>query len=494
MGKSTRREFLKAASWGATSLALTGSRCLAVQDTGGTSPKPSILLCIADDWAWPHASIAGDPVVKTPTFDRVAREGVLFENAFVTAPSCTPSRGSILTGQWHWRLEEGANLWSTLPAKFAVYPDLLEKAGYHVGVTRKGWGPGRIEPGGRTRNPAGRPYKDFKTFLEARPQGAPFCFWFGSTDPHRPYEPGSGVKSGMKLQDVRVPACLPDNRTVRSDLCDYYWEAQRFDREVSELLGSLEASNDLDNTLVVVTGDNGLPFPRCKSNLYDLGTHVPLAIRWPASVPGGRTVKDFVSLQDLAPTFLEAAGLAVPLTMTGHSLIRILTSSKSARMEPQRDHVLTGKERHAWVRKGGLGYPCRAIRTHNFLYIRNYQPERWPAGDPVDGGAPYYPNWSYGDIDESPTKTYLLEQQDEPHVKRQFELACAKRPGEELYDLRKDPDQLNNMAGAPDYAAVQKELASTLQSELAATGDPRALGGSEVFDRYPYYGGQHPQK
>jgi arylsulfatase A-like enzyme len=296
MGKSTRREFLKAAGLGAASLALTGSRPLSAQD-GGTRPRPNILLCIADDWAWPLASIAGDPVVKTPAFDRVAREGVLLENAFVTAPSCTPSRGSILTGQWHWRLEEGASLWSTLPARFAVYPDRLEKAGYHVGVTRKGWGPGRIEPGGRTRNPAGRSYKDFRAFLEARPPGAPFCFWFGSTDPHRPYEPGSGVSSGMKRQNVRVPACLPDDEIVRSDLCDYYWEVQRFDREVSELLGWLEASGDLDNTLVVVTGDNGLPFPRCKSNLYDLGTHVPLAIRWPARVPASK-YPDLVSLPD----------------------------------------------------------------------------------------------------------------------------------------------------------------------------------------------------
>ncbi len=347
MDRSTRRDVLKAAGLGAASLALTGSVRVWAQDAG-TRPRPNILLCIADDWSWPHASIADDPVVRTPAFDRVAREGVLFENAFVTAPSCTPSRGSILTGQWHWRLAEGGNLWSALPARFPVYPDLLEKAGYYVGVTRKGWGPGRVEPGGRTRNPAGRSYKDFKTFLEARPQGAPFCFWFGSTDPHRPYEQGAGVRSGMKPQDVRVPACLPDDETVRSDMCDYYWEAQRFDREVSELLGLLEANGDLDNTLVAVTGDNGLPFPRCKSNLYDLGTHVPLAVRWPVRVPGGRIVKDFVSLQDLAPTFIEAASLTPPSEMTGHSLIGILTSDRSGRVESERDHVLTGKERHAW--------------------------------------------------------------------------------------------------------------------------------------------------
>ncbi len=493
MDRHTRRDFLKTAGFGAISLAMGTGSPLFAKETIEATTRPNILFCIADDWSWPHASIAGDPVVKTPTFDRVAREGVLFENAFVTAPSCTPSRGSIVTGQWHWRLENGGNLWSTLPAKFPVYPDLLEKAGYHVGITRKGWGPGRVEPGGRTRNPAGKSYKDFNAFLKARPDGTPFCFWFGSHDPHRSYEKGSGVESGMKLQDVRVPACLPDSETVRSDLCDYYWEVQRFDCEVGELLAALESKGELDNTLVVVTGDNGLPFPRCKSNLYDLGTMVPLAIRWPGKIQPGRVVTDFVSLQDLAPTFLEIGGLKPPSEMTGRSLMQILTSDQSGRVEQERDHILTGKERHAWVRKDGLGYPCRAIRTDDFLYIRNYKPDRWPAGAPVDGGVPYYANRSYGDIDDSPTKTYMMEHRNDPGVEKLFKLAFEKRPAEELYDLRKDPGQLNNVANVATYVAAKDKLAAALRAELVATRDPRVLGDGDAFDHYPYYGGRQPK-
>jgi len=485
-----RREFLQIAGLGAACAAFSAPRSTGAQSTGGRQRLPNILFCIADDWSWPHASGVEDPVVRTPTFDRVVREGVRFRNAFVTAPSCTPSRGSIVTGQWHWRLEEGGNLWSTLPAKFAVYPDLLEKAGYHVGVTRKGWGPGQPQPGGRTRNPAGPAYKDFNAFLAARPEGKPFCFWFGSNDPHRPYEWQSGVKSGMRPQDVKVPACLPNNETVRQDICDYYFEVQRFDREVGEILDVLAAQGELANTLVVMTGDNGLPFPRCKSNLYDSGTHVPLALRWPTQVKGGRVVEDFVSLHDLAPTFLEAAGLKPPAEMTGRSLLGILTSDKTGRVDPARDHVLVGKERHAWVRQGGLGYPCRAIRTYEYLYIRNFKPDRWPAGDPVGGGEPYDPKRTYGDIDDSPTKTYLIEHRDDPAVKRLFDLAVAKRPTEELYDLRQDPDQLNNVADDPSYAKVKEELAARLMAELKATNDPRALGTGDVFDTYPYYGGQ----
>jgi len=471
----TRRDFIRAIGLGTASLMMPAL---------GSGAKvgrrrPNILFCIADDWVWPHASIAGAKVIKTPTFDRVAREGVMFENAFVSAPSCTPSRGAIVTGQWHWRLEHGGNLWSSLPAKFTVYPDLLEGAGYHVGFTRKGWGPGRDGPGGRKRNPAGPRFKDFGKFLEGRPEGAPFCFWFGSYDPHRGYKWQSGIESGMKLEDVEVPAPLADSEQVRTDICDYYFEVQRFDREVGELLKVVERMGELDNTLVVMTGDNGMPFPRCKSNLYDLGTNVPLAVRWPSRAAGGRVVEDFISLSDLAPTFLEAAGLKATKEMTGRSFLDILSSGKSGRVDPKRDRVFTGMERHTRRRAGGVGYPMRALRTHDYLYIRNFKPDRWPAGDPE----------RYGDIDGSPTKSYMMEHRNDAKVKRLFELAFGKRPAEELYDLRKDPGQLDNVAGEAEYAAVRKRLGNELTAELKATGDPRVLGKGDVFDEYPYYGG-----
>ena len=495
-----RRDFIRSLSGG--TLGLLGAAALGScsQAMSPRKPKkqPNILFCLADDWSWPHASIAGDKVVKTPTFDRVAREGVLFENAFVSSPSCTPSRGAILTGQWHWRLEEGGNLWSTLPAKFDVYPDLLESVGYHVGYTRKGWGPGYNEPGGRTRNPAGPRYKNFTEFMEARPQGKPFCFWFGSQDPHRTYKWQSGINSGMKLQDVEVPECFPDSREVRTDICDYYWEVQRFDTEVGELLKSLEENGELDNTLVVISGDNGMPFPRCKSNLYDLGTNVPLAVRWPAAVKGGRVVEDFISLADLAPTFLKAVGLKPTADMTARSFLNVLTSNKSGRVDRKRNHILTGKERHVPSQEtGAAGYPMRAIRTHDFLYIRNFKPNRWPSGH-AKGFAqpteiviskPLGTFYGYADVDAAPTKSYMLKYRNEPQVARLFELAFGKRPAEELYDLRKDPDQLNNVAGKPEYAMIKTRLAADLLAEMKATKDPRILGRGDTFDKYPYYGG-----
>jgi N-sulfoglucosamine sulfohydrolase len=497
MQPSLQRDLFRLAG-AALLLACSGSAGAAERD-----PRPNILFCLADDWMWPHAGAAGDTVVQTPAFDRVAREGVLFRNAFAAAPSCTASRGAILTGQWHWRLEQGVNLYGTLPAKFDVYPDLLETAGYQVGCTRKGWAPGGVKDGGRTRNPAGPSFKDFPTFLAARPQGRPFCFWFGSTDPHRPYTWESGVQSGLKPEAVTVPPYLPDCETVRQDICDYYWKVQRFDREVGDLLSLLEKAGELDNTLVVITGDNGWPFPRCKATLYETGTHQPLAIRWPARFAGGRVVDDFVSLSDVAPTFLAAAGLTPPAAMTGRSLLPVLLSGKAGRVDPQRDHVLTGMERHAWGRPradGGFdGYPMRAWRQQDFHYIRNFQPDRWPACNPNGVGVAGAPPHSYeqlasntfaafADVDSSPSKAWMVLHRGEPAVQPLFARAFGKRPERELYDLKKDPYQLQNVAADLAYADVVQRLDAQLLAELKATGDPRATGGGEQFDAYPLYG------
>jgi arylsulfatase A-like enzyme len=403
-------------------------------------------------------------------FDRVASRGVRFTNAFVSAPSCTPSRATMLTGQSHWRLEEGANLGGTLPTRFPVYPDLLEAAGYHVGFTQKGWAPGNEAPGGRKRNPAGPRYPDFTAFLAARPKGAPFCFWFGSSDPHRPYERGSGAAAGLRWQDVRVPPYLPDHELVRHDIADYLLEVERFDRETGALLAAIEKAGELDNTVVVMSGDNGWPFPRSKATIYDSGTHVPLAISWHARAGGGRRVEDFVSLADLAPTFLEAAGIRPPPEMTGRSLLPLLISKQSGRVDPRRDHVLTGMERHVPSR-GEIrgGYPMRAIRTHDFLYIRNFQPDRWPAGDPNGledfGAEPFSFEELAGqtflalaDIDAGPTKAFLVRRRNEPGIRPMYSLAAGKRPDRELYDLRKDPFQIRNVAAEAGYAETAKRL------------------------------------
>jgi len=451
------------------------------------SKKPNILFCIADDWGWPHAGVYNDKVVKTPTFDRLANEGVLFEHAYVSSPSCTPSRSAILSGQYHWRLGESANLWSTLDINTPVYPLLLEEAGYHVGHWRKCWGPGDLKAGGYTdKNPGGKEYTEgFKQFIEARADGAPFSFWLGASDPHRGYEKGSGKASGIDIDKVQVPTFYPNEEVIRSDIADYYFEVQRFDNDVNNAIQLLEEVGELENTIIVMTGDHGMPFPRCKSNLYDMGVRVPLVIRWGDKVKGNRRVKDFVSLTDLAATFLEVAGVNIPEEMTGKSLEPILLSEKEGLINPKRDHVIFGKERHV---PGQLapslnGYPSRGIRTEQYLYIRNIYPERWPVGVPKGSS---HPMDTFPDCDNGPTKTFLIEHSNDSKYEQYYKWSFAKRPAEELYNIRIDPDQINNLAGNPKYDNEKRELSEKLNTLLLDSKDSRMTGEGYKFDKYPY--------
>jgi arylsulfatase A-like enzyme len=458
--------------------AVTRARIDAAQTPA--AQRPNIVFAIADDWSAPHAGSYGDRTVKTPVFDRIGNEGARFTRAFVASPSCTPSRAAILTGQAIHRLEEGANLWGSLPKRFEVFPDVLEQAGYTVGYAGKGWGPGQTTPAGRDRNPAGREFKTFDEFIRQRPEKRPFYFWFGSTDPHRPYVERSGAQSGLSPDAVRVPGFLPDTPDVRSDLLDYYFEVQRFDRDLGQILATLERIGELDNTLVIVTSDNGMPFPRAKANVYDGGAHVPLAMRWPARLPAGAVVQEFVSLVDIAPTVLEAAGLRPLDVMTGQSVLGLIRGES----QRGRDRIFIERERHANVRRGDLSYPVRAIRTAEYLYVRNFRPDRWPAGDPEL----YFAVGPFGDIDGGPAKSTLVDRRNDPGISRFFELATAKRPVEELYDLRRDPDQLQNVAGQPVHADAQRRLRQQLDAWLRETRDPRVTTDDDRWDRFPYYG------
>ena len=464
---------------------------------------PHILFAIADDWGWPHAGAYDDPVVQTPAFDRVAAEGILFNHAYVSAPSCTPSRNAILTGQYHWRLGPGANLWSTLDPSIPVYPHLLEDAGYKTGFLSKSWGPGDIS--NWERHPAGKEYPEkggFDQFMEEWDGKQPFCFFLGSHDPHRGYEKGSGKASGMDLENIRLFECFPDHPEVRSDVADYYYEVQRFDTVVGRALATLEAYGVLENTIVVVCGDNGMPFPRCKANNYDSGVRIPLAIRWGNGIADpGQAMDDFISTTDLAPTFLEAAGVKVPGVMTGQSMTGLFSrKAKGKTYTENRSWVLHGKERHVPGQEDNLGgYPVRAIRTHDFLYIRNFLPERWPSGTPNHQKAfRPRPNAWLADCDNGPTKSHMVENRDLDAEHRQlYALAFGKRPAEELYDCRNDPAQLINLAGRPEYAEVQARLSGLLMEKLRKTGDPRVAGPPFDFDAVPYVpylrsGPRHP--
>lgn len=462
--------------------------------------RPNILFCIADDASFQHMSAYGFGLtkwVKTPGFDRVAREGLLFTRAYTPNAKCAPSRASILTGRNPWQLEEAGNHNAIYPAKFTTFMEALSSNGYTVGYTGKGWAPGNAGMlDGKPRLLTGAEYSDikmatpataispidytanFKAFLKARPAGRPFCFWFGSKEPHRDYEYGSGSSKGRKqVGDIKnVPPFWIDNEKVRNDMLDYAFELEYFDSHVEKMLQVLDRSGELDNTIVVITSDNGMPFPRVKGHVYDYDNHLPLAIMWKNHIVSpGRKVTGFVSFIDLAPTFLEAAAVKAESRMQpiqGNSLMPIIRNEKLVR-----DHVLLGREREDIGRPGDVGYPVRAIVKGGFFYAVNYEPDRWPSCNPETG---------YLDTDGSPTKTALLQANRSGRYHHLWLLSFGKKPAEELYRTSVDPYSMKNLADDPAYGKIKAGLRSQMESELKSQHDPRMFGKGSVFDRYPY--------
>jgi N-sulfoglucosamine sulfohydrolase len=476
-------------------LLITSALLAMLMPAGSAAERPNILFIIFDDWGpSSQAGANGCEWIKTPNFDRVAREGVLFKNAFTSNPKCSPCRASILTGRNTWQLKEAVSHGGYFPPGFETYPDLLEKSGYSVGLTGKGWGPGDFKTlAKRTRNPAGPSFDqakhepptkainkndypaNFEAFLTQRDPAKPFCFWMGFTEPHRPYEWNSSERFGKKLADVKVPAYLPDTEIVRRDLADYSVEVEWGDAQVGRALAALEAAGLAQNTIVVVTSDHGMPFPYVKGQIHEDAFHIPLAIRWPAGAKPGRVVEDFFNMRDFAPTWMELAGLPVHPQMTGRSIVPILRSDKSGWIE-NRNIMLVGKERHDIGRPSDLGYPVRAIRTPEYLYVHNFHPDRWPAGNPET---------DFGNVDGSPTKEVIKTLGG--HF---YDLSLGKRLPDELYDLKLDPECVNNLANDLARATAVENLRYQMMDLLRKEEDPRALGHEDVFDTYTYQGGR----
>ena len=508
--------------------------------------KPNILFAFADDWGR-YASIYVDhqpspnlnELIHTPNFDRVAKEGVLFLNALVPAPSCTPCRSSILSGQYFWQTGLGAILQGAIwDEDIPTFPLELERlGGYEVGYQYKVWSPGKSlnAPIGGERTqfqPAGRYFnqfshwvtanaekfgiegakeelysetkQNFQAFLDQRDENKPFCYWWGPTNTHRTWERGSGKALwNINPDDLkgRLPEFLPDVHDVREDSADYLGECLAVDKGLGIILDELESRGELDHTLVVVSGDHGIPgMPRAKCNLYDIGCEVALAARWPDKIPAGRVVQDFVNLMDLGPTFCEVGGIPIPGSMTAQSLLPILTSTEEGQVEPERDYVVTGRERHvAGAREGLLPYPQRSLRIEDFIYIINFEPDRWPMGDPkglddLKSEAPDFQKLAYdtfiayADLDASPTKAWMIHHREDLDVEPLFQLGFGKRPREELYDLKEDPHYLRNVADDPAYANIKGQMEARLKQVLEEQDDPRLMEQPCRYEYEPYAG------
>ncbi len=502
--------------------------------------RPNILFVFADDWGFYSDAYVEEGVTPwnafapTPNFNRVAEEGVLFTNAFVNSPQCTPSRSALFSGQSFYRTGLAAiqdGIWDYTNPSF---PMMLRESGYHIGYTSKVWSPGtpRDAPfGGREHayEAAGRDFDEFSQsidaamergvsiddakaelfsqvrsnftdFLSDREGDEPWLYWFGGRNPHRTWIKGSGEALwGIDPDDLEghMPPFLPDVHEVREDLADYYGEIHAFDAMLGVLLEELEETGELENTIIIVSGDHGAPgFTYGKANLYDFGTRTILAVRWGAEVAPGRVVEDYVDLMDLAPTLLDAGGIEVPEIMNARSLMPLLQAEQSGWIEPERDWIVTGRERHVSIaREDNLPYPQRAIQTEDYLFIINFAPDRWPGGSPyniTETSAPTIEQLendtfiTHHDMDGGPTKAFLVTNRNAPEYAHFYDLAFARRPLEELYDLHVDPHQMSNVAGQVEYAAVQDELRARLMTYLRDTGDPRVQGDGTRFDRMPY--------
>eukprot|EP01035_Chromulina_nebulosa_P039081 gene39081-52802_t len=469
-------------------------------------------------------------MIRTPHFDRVAREGVLFKNAFVNSPSCTPCRSSLLSGRYFFQTGRGAILQGAVwDESIPTFPLLLRDSGYHIGKSFKVWSPGtpadagfggqayaHQKAGNRSNNFSEETTKlvaagstvaaardailaevrgNFDDFLAARKPGQPWLYWMGTTTTHRTWVQGSGKKLWAIEPETlhgKLPAFLPDEPAIREDVADYLGECQAVDAYIGVLLQRLEETGELERTVIVLSGDHGMPgVTSGKCNLYDHGTAVALAIRYPGA-KAGRIVDDFVSLPDLMPTFLAIGGVPPPAGLYGRSLLPVLTSDRAGQVDSSRTWVVAGRERHVGMaREGNLPYPMRSLRTADFLYIRNFAPDRWPLGAPY-AAADRTPDLAaidrdtraaFPDMDASPTKTWLIAHRDDMRWKRHYDLAFAKRPAEELYAVRTDPDQVKNLAGDPQFAAQKKALAEQLTKILTEAQDPRVSGDGATFDR-----------
>jgi len=531
------------AKWMSLAVAFNALLLLSLVASAQSDQRPNILFCFADDWgrfASAYAKIDGpgtmNDCVHTPNFDRIAREGVLFRNAFVSSPSCTPCRSALFSGQHFWRTGRSAILRGAVwDEANPAFPLLLREAGYHIGETYKVWGPGTPNdaPYGAGKfayEKAGGKFNQFSqnvtkfvnqgmtiheakallydeirgnfgAFLADRKPNQPFCYWFGPTEVHRKWVRGSGKALwGIEPEVLRgkLPRFLPDVPEVREDLADYFGEIQSFDAALGVLIGMLEEIGELDNTMVIVSGDHGAPgFPHGKCNLYDFGSSVSLAIRG-AGTTGGRVIDDLITLPDIAPTILELGGVIVPESMTGRSLRQILTSTQSGQIDSVRDAVFIGRERHVENARADYSpYPQRAIRTHDFLYIINFRPDRWPLGDPyrLDEDPPpsvteltEETRVTLADEDAGPTKAWLVGARKDPAWKEHFDWVYGKRPREELYDLKLDPHQTKNVASDPNYAKRRAELENRLLEELLRTEDPRLVDDGKFFETPPMSG------
>ena len=404
---------------------------------------PNIVFLLSDDHSWPDLGCCGNTAIRTPHLDRMAAGGMRFDNCFVSSPQCSPNRSSIFTGCTP-HTTGTSRLHTPMPDWEPTFLEPLKDRGYFVGAFRKVHQGASFDKRWDFYGPAGTP---FAKFFDALPRGRPFFLHVGFTDPHRPYQKGT-VSPPHDRQKLRVPPFLPDTPEVRDDLGNYHDEICRMDGECGQVFELLKQRGLDRNTLVVFTGDNGMPFPRAKGTCYDPGLRVPLVVWWPGRIAAGSVKKELIAHVDLPVTWLDAAGAARPRKMQGRSFLNLL---RGGAYQPRRE-VFSERNWHDNFD------PIRSVRTGRHKLIFNAAPH-----------FPYRPAW---DLADSPTwaemrRLALLGKLSAPQA-RLFEPA---RPMLELYDLETDPDEFNNLVTSREHAGILADLKTRLGDWMHDTLD-----------------------
>lgn len=443
--------------------------------------RPNVILFIVDDVSWNDYGCYGNKAARTPVIDRLAANGMRFDQAFLTASSCSPSRSSIITGRYPHNNGKAAELHLPISANIAWFPAMLKDAGYYTVLSGKNHMTVGKTPPGTTASKFNKPWHhtsngnvkgntgghaNWVKEVQNRPRDKPFFFWFASTDAHRPWNGDrewDAKRYGPKHrpEDVVVPPFLVDTPQTRQDLASYYNEVTRFDHYIGEVVKELEKQKSLDNTLILIMADNGRPFPRAKTRLHDSGMRTAFIAYWPKVIKPGGVSRSLVSAIDIAPTVLEAAGLKPAASMQGVSFGPILNDPKAV----TRKFAFSEHNWHDYEAHG------RCVRSDGFLLIRNFRPKAAWQG-PADSV-------------RSPSHQDLLARQaDGKLTPAQADVLLAPRPEFELYLTADDPYQLKNLAGNPKYAAVQNRLTETLEQWMEATHDSVPADISrDSFDR-----------
>ena len=442
---------------------------------GGQNQPPNLILIIADDMAWDDCGACGHPNIQTPNIDKLAKEGMMFHQAFLTTSSCSPSRTSIITGTYPHQTDAEQLHWP-LPADKTTFVEKLKEAGYWTAQAGK-WHLGdyvkdrfhmlaeeSIEK--LTKTYGKLPEDDHSganlwvPLLEHRPKDRSFFLWLAAHDPHRGYQAGI-IENPHTTEDVILPPYVPDTKKVRKDYALYYDEISRMDSYIGEVVATLERQGVSDNTLILFISDNGRPFPRDKTTLYDSGIKTPWIVKWPKQVEAGSQSESLVSSVDIGSTFLSLAGLEPPDKMAGVDFSPILENPDAE----VRDRIYGQAHWHDHENF------VRAIRDGRYKYIRTFFNDL-PLTPPADALT-------------SPTFAEIRKRKRSGQLDETLRRYFEPRPEEELYDLQNDPHELNNLADDPQQ--FREEL-NRLRGELLDfmerydDGVPR-LRTPDEFDR-----------